>query len=140
MKNFLNKTFVLLALVSTIGFTNCESAEENLPVELTIEEKVQLLESSEWLLKGFEDRVMHTFENGEKFTYYGIDSVFGEAIPGTQEYKIENGKFVVDFNFGNIVTYSEVKFSCDNRIVEFYRDGELNNTLYKRNSNYEECL
>jgi hypothetical protein len=119
-----------------MSFSSCEDAS----TELTIESKVEILESDEWLLKDFEDRVMHTFANGERFTYYGTDSNFDEdAIPGTQTYTISGELLIMDFNFGNISTY-EVKVFCNNNILEFYRDGELNTTLYRRGSNYKECL
>lgn len=139
MKNIINKVFVCLTLISTIGFTSCEDSTEGLPVELTIEQKVTVLESDEWLVKGFEDRVMHTFDSGKRFTYYGTDSVFGAAIPGTEDYTIVGELLMMDFNFGNVFTY-DIKVSCDNNIVEFYRDGELNTTLYRRGSNYQDCL
>lgn len=139
MKNSIKKLFICLTLISTIVFTNCENSNENSTLELTIQQKVVLLESSEWLLKGFEDRVMYTFANGDRFTYYGTDNVFGEAIPGTNDYTITGELLTIDFNFGNMSSY-ELRFSCDNAIVDFYVDGELNSTLYKRGSNYEQCL
>jgi hypothetical protein len=140
MKNTLNKIFVCFALISTIGFTNCNDSSDDLPLELTIQDKVALLEGSEWLVKDFEDRVMRTFISGERHTYYGSDSVFSDtAIPGTEAYTITGELLTIDFNFGNVFTY-ELEFSCDNNIVEFYKDGVLNTTLYKRGSNYEACL
>ncbi|MCH3881522.1 MULTISPECIES: hypothetical protein [Tenacibaculum] len=139
MRNYIKNIFICLTLISAIAFTSCDNSEDGLPVELTIEEKVQVLESDEWLLKGFEDRVMHTYADGKQFTFYGTDSVFGQAIPVTEAYVIEGDLLTFDFNFGNIFTY-DLKVSCDNNIVEFFKDGELNKTLYKRGSNYEECL
>ncbi len=140
MKSIKNKFFFFLAVLTITGFSSCEDSDNDFATELIIQNKVELLESSEWLVKGFEDRVMHTFVNGERLTYYGTDSIFSdEAIPGTQSYTITGELLTMDFNFGNIYTY-ELKFSCDNNIVEFYRDGELNTTLYKRGSNYEQCL
>ena len=139
MKTILNKIFFFITLVSTIAFTNCNNSDDN-SLELNIQNKVQLLESSEWLLKGFEDRVMHTFLAGERFTYYGTNNVFtDEPIPGTQVYTVTGDLLTLDFNFGNVTTY-EIRFSCDNTIVEFLKDGEVNTTLYKRNSNYKDCL
>lgn len=141
MKKIINKLFVCLALVSTVTFTNCESAEDNLPEELSLAEKVITIEGTEWLLKGFEDRVMYTFENGERSTYYGTDNVFPEdPIPGRNDYKVESGLFIIDLNFGNMSTFDDIKLSCDNKIAEFYLDEELKMTLYKRNSNYQDCL
>ena len=139
MKNIFNKLIICFTLISTIGFTNCTDTNEDLNLELTIEAKIELLESNEWLLKDFEDRVMHTFSDGKRFTYYGTANIFTEAIPGTNDYTISGDFLTIDFNFGNIKTY-EVKFSCDNSIVEFFVEGELNNTLYKRGSNYLDCL
>lgn len=140
MKNINKIFFLCLTLLITVSFTSCENSNYEVETELTIQNKIELLENSEWLLKGFEDRVMHTFNKGKKHTFYGIDSVFSdEAIPGTQSYTIEENSLKIDYNFGNISTY-EVTFSCNNYIVEFYKDGELNSTLYKRGSNYKDCL
>lgn len=136
MKKYLQITLVLFTIIT---FINCDNSNEETLTELTIEEKVQVLESSEWLLKGFEDRVMHTYTDGKQFTFYGSDSVFGQAIPGTESYTIEGELLTIDFNFGNVFTF-EIKVSCENNIVEFFKDGELNKTLYKRGSNYQECL
>jgi len=140
MKNFSKQFIYTITLFLAIGFTSCDDSDDALSAELSIQQKVTLLEGSEWLLKGFEDSVIYTFADGERFTYYGTDSVFSEtAIPGTQVYTISGDLLTMDFNFGNISTY-ELKFSCDNAIVEFYVDGELNSTLYKRDSNYQNCL
>lgn len=109
-------------------------------MELTLEAKLDILEKSEWLVKDFEDRLMHTYENGKRLTYYGTDSIFTEeALPATQIYTVSGNLLEMDFNFGNKVVY-ELEFSCNNTIVKFYKDVELNATLYKRNSNYKQCL
>ena len=130
-------TFVLVFL---IGFASCEKSNEDILTELSIQDKIQILESDEWLLKDFEDRVMHTFSKGERFTYYGTDNVFpNEAIPGTEDYTITGNLITIDYHFGNI-SVLEIKFSCNNNIVKFYSEGVLNTTLYKRNSNYKGCL
>jgi hypothetical protein len=71
MKNRSNKFLVLFTLISALTFTNCENSNE-LPTELSIQQKVALLEGSEWLLKGYEDRVMHTFKYGKQFTMVQI--------------------------------------------------------------------
>ncbi|MBT4412677.1 MAG: hypothetical protein HOC83_01190 [Polaribacter sp.] len=132
--------FAIFTLTSLLFFTSCEDSSNDIPAELTIQNKVEILKSGEWLLKGFEDRVMHTYKDGKQFTYYGTDSVFtDEAIPGTQSYTIEGDNLTFDYNFGNIRTF-EVKISCDNNIIEFYDNGELNKTLYRRGSNYMNCL
>jgi hypothetical protein len=89
---------------------------------------------------GFEDRVMHTFVSGERHTYYGTDHFFfDEAIPGTVDYLIDGNLLSMDFHFDHVYTF-EIKVSCDSNIIEFYRHGELNTTLYKRGSNYLDCL
>ncbi len=130
----------IFTLTSLLFFTSCEDATTEIETELTIQDKVEILKSSEWLLKGFEDRVMHTFSDGKRFTYYGTDSVFSdEAIPGTEDYTITGDLLTIDFHFGNVSTF-ELKFSCDNNIVKFYKDGELNSVLYKKDSNYKDCL
>lgn len=144
MKAIINKSFIYFLIASAIGFTSCEKSsddviEDNSIVELTIQEKVSILEGDEWLLKGFETNVMETFVAGEIRTHYGEDNVFGEHIPGTKDYTITEDLLTVDYHFGNVFTY-ELKFSCDNNIVEFYKEGELNRTLYRRNSNYQDCL
>lgn len=139
MKNICNKFLLLFTLISTLTFTNCENSNE-LPSELTIQQKVALLEGTEWLLKGFEDRVMHTFKDGKKFTYYGTSSVFSEnPIPEAFDYTINGNLLTIDLNFGNINSY-EIEFSCNNSIVKFYENGELNSELYKKGSNYKSCL
>lgn len=129
----------LITLFYVVIFFACETQNEEFIKELKIEEKVSLLEGSEWLLKGFEDRVMHTFSNGKHFTFYGTDDVFSdEALPAPANYAISGDLLTIDFHFGHIYNY-DLKFSCENTTVEFYKDGELNKTLYKRNSNYKQC-
>ncbi|MBT3742696.1 MAG: hypothetical protein P8N27_09190 [Polaribacter sp.] len=140
MKSLIKIVFTIFTLSSVLFFSSCEDSSNEIEKELSILEKVLLLESSEWLLKGFEHNTMHTFANGERFTYYGTDHIFfDEAIPGTVDYVIDGSLLTMDFHFGHVYTF-EIKVSCDSNIIEFYRDGELNTTLYKRGSNYEECL
>jgi hypothetical protein len=139
MKNRSNKFLVLFTLTSALTFTNCENSNE-LSTELSIQQKVALLEGTECLLKGFEDRVMHTFKDGKQFTYYGTNNVFSEnPIPGAFDYTITGNLLTIDLHFGNVKTY-EVAFSCNNSIVKFYENGELNSVLYKKGSNYKSCL
>jgi hypothetical protein len=140
MMNISKNLFFYLSFFMAIGFSSCEDSSAALETELTIQNKIQILQSGEWLLKGFEDRVMHTFSNGERFTHYGTNSEFTtSAIPGIQTYIVVGSSLSMDFNFGNVYTY-EVKISCNNNIVEFYRDGQLDTTLYRRGSNYKDCL
>lgn len=140
MKTLSKLTLAILTLTSLLFFTSCEDSSNEIQPELTIQNKVEILKSGEWLLKDFEDRVMHTYKDGKQFTYYGTDSVFSdEAIPGTQAYSINGDKLTFDYNFGNIKTL-EIQISCDNNIIEFYDNGELNKTLYRRGSNYKSCL
>ncbi|WP_146106910.1 hypothetical protein [Polaribacter porphyrae] len=139
MKIVSKSIFTLLTAATLLLFISCESNEEAIPE--TIETKTELLESGEWLLKGFEDRVMYTFVNGERATYYGENDIFpNEPIPGKHAYSFQDDKITIDLNFGNIYTY-EIKFSCDNNIIQFYNDkGELNSALYRKGSNYQQCL
>ena len=140
MKTIKTTILLCLTLFITIGFISCEDANEELNASATIENKIDILKSGEWLVKGFETNVMHTFADGKRFTFYGTDGVFvDEPIPGTQAYTISGDLLIMDFNFGNVFTY-EVKVSCDNNIVEFFKDGELNTTLYRRGSTYMQCL
>lgn len=140
MKNINKKLVYFLVFFLALGFTSCENSNEVISTELTIQQKVALLEGNEWLLKGFEDRVMHTFSNGKQFTYYGTDSVFSEnPIPGTFDYTITGNLLTIDYHFGNVKTY-ELKFSCNNNIVELSENGEPGGFLYKRGSNYQICL
>lgn len=139
MKRIKNNFFFFLSLC-LIAFSSCENSNEETSLELTIQDKLEILKSGEWLLKGFEDKVMHTYKEGKQFTFYGTDSVFeDEAIPGTQAYSIDGEQLTFDYNFGNIKTY-DVKVSCDNNIVEFYDNGVLSKTLFKRDSNYKNCI
>jgi len=132
--------YTALITFSIVFFSSCENSSDDIQTELSIQQKVEQLKSGQWLLKDFEDRVMHTYKEGKQFTYYGTNNVFpDEAIPGTQTYTIEGDRLTFDYNFGNIITF-DVKVSCDNNIIEFYKDGELNKTLYRRNSNYKDCL
>ncbi len=82
---------------------------------------------------------MYEFKAGERYTFYGENTIFIEPIPGTNDYTITDNLFFIDFHFGNSGTY-DLKFSCDDTIVEFFVDGELNSTLYKLGSNYKDCL
>ena len=136
MKSLIKVVFT----ISILFFSSCEDLSNEIQKELTILEKVELLESGEWLLKGFEHNTMHTFAGGERFTYYGEDHVFlDEAIPGTEDYLIDGNLLSMDFHFEHVYNF-EIKVSCDSNIIEFYRGGELNTTLYKRGSNYLDCL
>ena len=130
------KAILVFFLAMTV-FVSCESEEEQ---PLTIQDKVELLEENQWLLKDFEDAVMYTFSNGERYTHYAVDGAFTEdAIPGTEEYTITGDLLTMDFHFGNVNTY-EVVFSCNNSIVDFYTDGVLQQTLYERDSDYLSCI
>ncbi|WP_397447711.1 hypothetical protein [Polaribacter sp. R77954] len=131
----------IFILVTIVGLVLCSSCETNQEAELDItQNNIELLENGEWLLKDFEETIMYTFANGERATYYGENSVFSdEPIPGKHAFTFQENILTIDLNFGNIVTY-EVQFSCDNNIVEFYEDGQLNSTLYKRDTNYTSCL
>ena len=140
MKNLCNKFFISLTIISSITFSSCSDSDDNLETELSMQQKIQIIESGEWLLKGFETTVMHTFTNGERFTFYGTNGVFSNgAIPGTDAYTIIGNQLLLDFSFGNTGTY-DLEVSCDNNIVAFFVDGDLHSTYYKRFSNYEECL
>jgi len=138
MRTVSKSIFAILTVISLVFLTSCEDNQADLD---TTQTKVELLESGEWLLKGFEDRVMYTFNKGERATYYGENNVFSdEPIPGKHAYTIQDDKLTIDLNFGNIFTY-EIRFSCDHNIIEFYDDnGELNSILYRKNSNYQNCL
>ena len=140
MKNILSNIIYFISLFLIVAFSSCEEASVDLDKELTIQQKVALLESNEWLPKGLEENVMHTFSNGKQFTFYGENNVFSDsAILGTEDYIIDGDSLTFDFHFGHVYTY-EIVVSCNQKIIDFFRDGELNKTLYKRNSNYLECL
>ncbi|WP_339662056.1 hypothetical protein [uncultured Polaribacter sp.] len=139
MKNLSKQFIYAITLFLAVGFSSCEDEKEVISAELTIEQKVALLESSEWLLEGFEDRVLYTFKDGKQFTYYGVDSVFdAEPIPGTFDYTITGNLFTVDQHFGNVFIY-ELSFTCNSTIAILTRDGSTGR-LFKRGSNYQECL
>ncbi len=131
--------FICFTVLSMNTLISCDNSKDTIDTELTIQEKVALLENSQWLLKNFEDRVMYEFKAGERLTFYGENTIFTEPIPGTNDYSVKDNLLFIDFNFGNNGTY-DLKFSCNNSIVEFYEDGELNSTLFQLGSNYEECL
>jgi hypothetical protein len=139
MKNFSKQFIYTITLFLAFGFSSCEDENEVISTELTIQQKVTLLESSEWLLEGFEDRVLYTFKDGKQFTYYGVNTVFDEnPIPGTFEYTITGNLLTVDQHFGNVFTY-ELSFTCDTTIAILSRDGSIGR-LFKRGSNYQDCL
>ena len=69
----------------------------------------------------------------------GVDTIFdAEPIPGTFDYTITGNLFTVDQHFGNVFTY-ELSFTCNNTIAILTRDGSTGR-LFKRDSNYKECL
>lgn len=81
MRTFKKSIFSIIIMASLLFFASCETNQET-ELELTLT-KVEMLESGEWLLKGFEDSVMYTFDNGERATYYGENGEFSsEPIPG----------------------------------------------------------
>lgn len=139
MKNFSKQFIYTITLFLAFGFSSCEDENEVISTELTIQQKVTLLESSEWLLEGFEDRVLYTFKDGKQFTYYGVNTIFDEnPIPGTFEYTITGNLLTVDQHFGNVFTY-ELSFTCDTTIAILSRNGSIGR-LFKRGSNYQDCL
>ena len=73
------------------------------------------------------------------FTFYGIDGEFTEAIPSKKAYAIIDSKFVIDYNFGIIKKYVLV-VRCNNNIVEMYDDTQGQIILYRKDSNYKDCL
>ena len=74
--NSIKKLFFVCLTLIAVSFTSCEDSNDDLSAELTIQNKVEILKSAEWLLKGFEDNTMYTFKDGERFTYYAVDNVF----------------------------------------------------------------
>ena len=90
---------ICLMVLSINALISCDDTKDNIDTELTIQEKVELLEKGQWLLGGFEDNVMYEFKGGERFTFYGTESVFTEPIPGTNEYSITDNFLFIDFNF-----------------------------------------
>lgn len=139
MKILSKNILTIFMVLSIVFFCSCETKEEI--ISDINQTKKELLENGEWLLKDFEDRVMYTFTNGERATYYGESNIFPEEpILSKHIYTVQEDKITIDLNFGNIKIF-HIKFSCNNNIVELYDDkGELNSTLYKRNSNYKTCL
>ncbi len=138
MKKLIQET--LGALVLIIFLFSCNEAEDETLEVLTIENKIEILEDGNWLLKGFEDQIMYIFKAGKRETFYGENGVFSQPIPTTNDYFPTGTKLTIDLNFGNIKTY-DVQLSCNNTIVELYdENGSLNSTLYKQNSDYENCL
>jgi hypothetical protein len=142
IKSKINSLRYLIILIVALGFSSCEDDNKTLPKELTIQEKVALLESSEWLSKngGNEPNVMYTFSKGKRFNSYKSNGVWHEgSTASSADYVAEENLLTMDFYFGHVYTY-ELKVLCNNTIIEFYKDGELNDTLYKRNSEYKTCL
>ncbi len=139
MKNLKKQILKSLAIFTLVFVVSCNESEDNLPQELSIQDKMAILENGEWLLKGFEDTVMYTFKNGERSTFYGTEGKFTEPIPGKNDYSIVDSKLMIDFNFGNTGTF-ELRVSCNNNIVEMYNGDVVNSTLYRKDSNYKDCL
>ena len=130
---------IFLTVLSINAFISCDDTKENVDLELTIQEKIESLEKSQWLLEGFESNVMYTFVQGKRYTHYGTDGVFGEPIPGTIDYNSMDEFLFMDFNFDNSATY-DLKFSCDDTIVAFLQNGERHSRLFRLGSTYEQCL
>ena len=63
------------------------------------------------------------------------------VLGGALDVDKSNSKIQVGFPGGEriIATY-DLKFSCDNNIVDFFINGEPHSTLFKLGSNYEQCL
>lgn len=138
MKSLCNQ-IVFIGIIILLGFTSCNSNDDELPKELTIEDKIELLEKGDWLLKGFEKNVKHTFNNGKRSTFYGIDGVFTTPIPRAFDYYKTNEKLTINYGGSNIKSY-EVEFSCENTIVSFFINKEILQVLYKEGSNYKTCI
>lgn len=135
INNILNSTLILFLIISC-------SDSENINQELTIQEKIEFLENSEWLSKNGdnEPNVMYTFSEGERFSSYKSEGVWheGSSTPSA-DYITEGDLLTMDFYFGHVYTY-DIEFSCDNNIIKFFIDGELTDTLFKRNSSYKDCI
>ena len=140
MKPLITKICICLLFVSSLLITGCEN--NDVIQELTIQEKIEMLENNEWLIYNGDDaNVMYKFADGKRFNSYKSEGVWHEgSTVSSADYMAEGDLLTMDFYFGNVYTYN-IEFSCNNNIVKFYIDGELaNNTLYKRNSNYKDCL
>ena len=140
MKSKLNIFIVVLMVIGL--FMSCSDSSENLAKELSIQEKIEFLESSEWLRKNGdnEPNVMYTFSKGKRFNSYKSEGVWHEgSTTSSADYMAEEDLLTMDFYFGHVYTYN-VEFSCDNNIIKFFIDDELADTLFKRNSNYKDCL
>ncbi|QXP72956.1 hypothetical protein H0I31_04455 [Tenacibaculum sp. AHE15PA] len=140
MKSKLNIFIVVLMVIGLL--VSCNDSSENMPDELSIQEKIEFLESGEWLSENGdnEPNVMYTFSKGKRFNSYKSEGVWHEgSTTSSANYMAEENLLTMDFYFGNVYTYN-VEFSCDNNIIKFFKDDELADTLYKRNSNYKDCL
>ncbi|WP_431167145.1 hypothetical protein [Tenacibaculum halocynthiae] len=138
MKSLCN-LIVFIGIIILLGFASCNSNDDELPKELTIEDKIELLEKGDWLLKGLEKNVKHTFKSGKRSTFYGIDGVFTTPIPRTFDYYKTNEKLTINYGGSNIKSY-EVEFSCENTIVSFFINKEVLQVLYKEGSSYKTCI
>lgn len=142
MKDFKNKFYLVLSIIATISFINCNNSDDNFPKELTIQEKVELLEGHEWFSENGNrtPNVKFTFSEGKQYnSYLDGDIWHNNSTVSSADYVLEGSFLKMDFYFGNVYTY-EIKVTCDNNIVMFISDGELHTTLYKRGSNYNDCL
>ena len=138
MKSLWNQ-IVFVGIILLLVLSSCTSNEDELPKKLTIEDKIELLEKGDWLLKGFEKNVKHTFKNGKQSTFYGIDGVFTTPIPRELDYYLTNQKLTINYGSGNIKSY-DVEFSCENSIVSFFLNKEISQVLYKEGSDYQSCV
>lgn len=131
--------FTSATILTLIFCTSCQTDENYITDDF--QTKIELLEQGKWVLKDFENNVMYAFSNGERATYYGEKGEFPDTpIPEKHTYSFQDNKITLDLNFGNVFTY-ELKFSCNNNILEFFDDkGKLNTTLYRKDSNYQTCL
>ena len=140
MKTNSNTFFVILTVIGL--FVSCSDSADNVSEELSIQEKIEFLESSEWLRKNGdnEPNVMYTFSEGKRFNSYKSEGVWHDGSKvSSADYIAEGNLLTMDFYFGHVYTYN-IEFSCDNNIINFFIDGELTDILFKRNSSYKNCI
>ena len=91
-----------------------------------------------WHLVGYEDNVMHQFENNYRYSIYSTDGTFGsiEDAGGTPNpYIVVEDIITIDLFFGNIVNY-QMNYICDGQVVEFIQGEFIHSTLFREGYNY----
>ncbi len=121
----------LLIFLLILSLTSCAEDGENDDCSIV----------GRWILEGFEDNVMYEFTDDLRYTIYAAEpGMFGtieDAIPGPNDYMINQDSITIDLDFGNFST-NKVEFKCDCQVLDLVNTSGTT-TLFTEGHNLSSC-